>query len=155
MRGTRSVGVVLVLVALVAMLASGCGKQKSTKNTTAPVVNTAPSTTPQSQVVPQEQQVIYDYYSAINDKRYQDAYNRTSDDFKSHYTSFSEFEASYRQYVSSVKVVSLTRLDQFSALAYGKPRRGARSRRALAGGSSCLGSTEKSSSIFSRGRSPR
>jgi hypothetical protein len=38
----------------------------------------------------------------------------TSNDFKSHYASFSAFEASYRDYVSSVKVLSLTRLDQSS-----------------------------------------
>jgi hypothetical protein len=39
MRRMRSVGVALVLLALVALLASGCGKQKTTKNTTAPVTH--------------------------------------------------------------------------------------------------------------------
>jgi len=115
MRRMRSVGVALVLLALVALLASGCGKQKTTKNTTAPVTKTTtPSTSPQGQVIPQEELVIYNYYNAINDKRYQDAYTLTSDAFKSHYTSFAEFEASYSKYVSSVSVVSLTRLNQFS-----------------------------------------
>jgi hypothetical protein len=115
MRGTRSVGVVLVVVALAALLVTGCGKQKTTNTTTTPVKKTTtPASSPQGQVVPQEELVIYNYYDAINDKRYQDAYNLTSDAFKSHYTSFSAFEASYRDYVSSVAVVSLTRLDQFS-----------------------------------------
>jgi hypothetical protein len=116
MRGIRSVGVALVLLALVAALASGCGKQKSTKNATAPVTKkTAPSTTPgQTQPIPKDQQVVYDYYNAINEKRYQAAFDLTSNDFKSHYASFAAFEASYQDYVSSVKVVSLMRLDQFS-----------------------------------------
>lgn len=115
MRGIRTAGVVLAVLVLVAALASGCGKQKSAKNTTAPVTKkTAPSTTPQNQVIPKDQQVIYSYYDYINEKHYQAAYDLTSDNFKSHYTSFAEFEASYRDYVSSVKVVSLTRLDQFS-----------------------------------------
>jgi len=115
MRGIRSVGVALAVLVLVAALASGCGKSKSTSKTTTPgTTKTAPSTTPQSQVVPKDQQVIYSYYGYINDKHYQAAYDLTSDGFKSHYASFAAFEASYRDYVSSVKVVSLTRLDQFS-----------------------------------------
>jgi len=117
MRGTRSAGVVLVGLALVALLVTGCGKQNATSQKpkqNATSQNTVPQTSPQGKIIPQEQLVIYDYYNAINAKNYQDAYNLTSDAFKSHYKSFSEFEASYRDYVSSVSVVSLTRLDQFS-----------------------------------------
>jgi hypothetical protein len=113
MRKNRSAVVALLLLVLLALIAAGCGKKTTSKQTSTPATTT-PSTTPGNQVKPQDQQVIYDYYNAINGKRYQDAYNLTSDDFKAHYKSFADFEASYRDYVSSVRVVSLTRLDQFS-----------------------------------------
>jgi hypothetical protein len=111
MRGTRWAGVVVVVLALVALLAAGCGK----KSTTTPVKkNTTPSTTPQNQVIPKDQQVIYDFYNDINTRHFQNAYNLTSNDFRSQYSSFTAFEDSYGDYVKSVKVVSLTRLEGFS-----------------------------------------
>lgn len=99
-----------VLIVIVAALATltGCSSSKTTP-ATQPVKSTGPTS-----VVPQEQQVIYNYYKAVNEKRYKDAFNLASGRFKSQYGSLSDFEATYRDFVNSVKVVSLTRLDQFS-----------------------------------------
>jgi hypothetical protein len=107
----------LLLVALITILLPGCGTRKTaTKSTSPPATKPTTPSSGQTQTNPRpaEEQIVYDYYKAINDKRYQDAFAMTSDRFKSSYASFAAFEASYRDYVQSVKVVSLRRLDQFS-----------------------------------------
>ncbi len=104
----RATIIALALLVVLIALSPGCGKQPTGRS---------PGAAPRSSgdhVVPQEERVIYDYYDAINQKRYQDAYNLTSDDFKAQFPTFSDFEDSYEKYISSVKVVSLTRLDRFS-----------------------------------------
>ncbi len=61
---------------------------------------------------PADQQVLYDYFEAIDQKRYRDAYNMWSESGQP--TSFEEFKASYADYIDSVKVVSARKLPEFS-----------------------------------------
>jgi hypothetical protein len=117
MRKAYMICAVLLLVAVIAVTASGCGTKKATTGSTTPLTTqpTTPSSGPsQTNPRPAEEQIVYDYYKAINEKRYQDAFSMTSDRFKSSYASLAAFEASYKDYVESVRVLSLLRLDQFS-----------------------------------------
>lgn len=71
---------------------------------------------PLNEVKPQtaEERVVVDYYRAINDKSYQAAYNLTSTNIKSKYGSLADFTAYYRDFITSVEVVYLKKLDQYS-----------------------------------------
>jgi hypothetical protein len=109
MRKLCATSSVLVLVLLTVAGVTGCG----TSNTTPSHKTTVPSTGATSKHTAQ-QQLIYDYYNAINNKHYDLAWAMTTADFKSHYPTLAAFTASYADYVSSVIVVSVKKLDQFS-----------------------------------------
>jgi hypothetical protein len=101
-------GLALIAFALV----SGCGGGGG-RVTTIPGTN---QSAPVSEVKPKtaEEKVVVDYYRAVNDKRYQVAYDLTSANFKSKYGSLADFTAYYRDFINGVQVVFLKKLDQFS-----------------------------------------
>ena len=109
MRKQCALSFALVLVLLTVVGVTGCG----TSATTPSKKTTIPSTGATVKYTTQEQ-LIYDYYNAINNKHYETAWGMTTDSFKSHYPTLAAFTASYADYVSSVKAVSVKQLAQFS-----------------------------------------
>lgn len=99
----------LVLVLLTVAGVTGCGS-----STTTPGKQTTPPSTGATVKHTTQEQLIYDYYKAVNDKQYETAWAMTTANFKSHYPALADFQASYADYVSSVEAVSVKKLDQFS-----------------------------------------
>jgi hypothetical protein len=64
---------------------------------------------------PADEQIIYDYFAAINAKGYQDAYQMLTAKWKSIYANYEQFVASYREYISSVTIRSIKKLPEFSS----------------------------------------
>lgn len=110
MKKPYAVSIVLAVMVLATAVTTGCG---TTTTTTPSVHTTVPSTGATIKHTPQEQ-LIYDYYKAINDKTYETAWAMTTANFKAHRASFAAFQASYADYVKSVKVVSVKKLPEFS-----------------------------------------
>ena len=109
-RLSRNLALVMLATLLVLASVAGCGNGKKTDagNDAAPrkVVDGGEKR-------PADQQVLYEYFEAIDQKRYRDAYNMWSESGQP--TSFEEFKASYADYVDSVRVVSVKKLPEFSA----------------------------------------
>jgi hypothetical protein len=109
MRRLKILALLVAIVLVAVELAAGCDEEKATKTngdageqTTGEIVKKKPA----------DEQVLYDYFEAIDEKRYDDAYDLWSESGQS--ASFEEFKASYADYVDSVKVVSVTKLPEFS-----------------------------------------
>ncbi|MDD5748677.1 MAG: hypothetical protein PHP64_06500 [Actinomycetota bacterium] len=84
------------------------GGQPSPRNRLMPVTYGGP---PASRV-PADQQVIYDFYSAINASDYQRAYSLCSKDFRSKpWNQFDKFQAEYSNYIRAIRVVDITTKD--------------------------------------------
>lgn len=60
-----------------------------------------------------QKNVITDYYQAIDSKNYKKAYSLTSKNFQRG-LSYSNFKYQYKNYINSVQVKSIARLEQFS-----------------------------------------
>jgi len=60
-----------------------------------------------------QKSVITDYYQAIDSKNYKKAYSLTSKNFQRG-LSYSNFKYQYKNYINSVQVKSIVRLEQFS-----------------------------------------
>ncbi len=117
MKALRILPIALIALLLSAMVVSGCGKKEvadSAANGAGKTGTTESSGKENSATErPPEEQLLYDYFAAINDGRYEDAYAMWAANQRP--TSFSEFAASYRDYVDTVEVRSLKKLPEFSS----------------------------------------
>jgi hypothetical protein len=109
MRKMCALSFALVLALLAVVGVTGCDT-----STTTPSKQTSPPSTVATVKHTTQEQLIYDYYKAINNKQYETAWAITTANFKSHYPTLADFKASYADYVSSVTAVSVKKLDQFS-----------------------------------------
>jgi hypothetical protein len=91
----------VVLIGLTVLLIAGCGNGSN------------PSSPVTQKEIKAQKKVITEYYQAINKKDYQKAYSLTSTNFKNG-LSYPNFEFQYGNYLTSVQIKSMARLDQFS-----------------------------------------
>lgn len=102
---------------ILAVAASGCGSKETDEGATGKADSAVSTEDNEEEKAsgsrPPEEQLLYDYFEAIDEGRYQDAYGMWAADQRP--TDFNEFAASYRDYVSAVGVSSLKRVPEFSA----------------------------------------
>jgi hypothetical protein len=113
LKKTRLFGIAFFLVLLASALLCGCGGVGPTSANRNPGGTQAGGVSSETKA---QEQVIYDYYSALNDRNYKGAYDLTSAHFRSRYGSLAEFTAYYKDFITSVKVSSLKKLDGLSTL---------------------------------------
>lgn len=107
----------LFVIAVLAMFACAaglllCGCDEG--GTTAPGgETTTEKTVEKTPTRPADEQLLYDYFGAIDEGRYRDAFDMRTASLEPD-ADFEEFSASYRDYVKSVKVVSVKKLPEFS-----------------------------------------
>lgn len=115
--------ILAVLVALgMTFAAIGCGGESGTEPGTEPTVDDQQvqdkpvddDNGKEDPALSTQEQLLYDYYAAIDRHNYQDAYGMCSEKYVSGMT-LEQFEAMYREYIKSVKVESVTLLPEFSS----------------------------------------
>lgn len=116
--------VVVIAVAAVAagLLLGGCGSGDGTTTegevvtgeTSGDKVTTDTENGDEKETRPAEEQLLYDYFEAVDEGRYRDAFDMRTMSLQPD-ADFEEFAASYRDYVKGVRVVSVKRLPEFSS----------------------------------------
>lgn len=109
MRSLKVLLLLTVMALLAVVLIPGCDETKTTEVT----VDTGTQEKVEiEEKKPADEQVLYDYFEAIDEGRYEDAYDMWTESGRP--SSFDDFKTSYADYVESVKVVSVTKLPEFS-----------------------------------------
>lgn len=110
-RGIAAVIVLLLAGTLALLLSAGCDEKTATDKE----VTQGNATQPEEETAkrPADEQLLYNYFEAINDKRYRDAYDMRTAAYRSE-RGYEEFAASYSDYVNSVKAISVKKLPEFS-----------------------------------------
>lgn len=115
--------ILAVLVALgMTFSAIGCGNESGTEPGTEPTVDDQQvqdepvddDNGKEDPALSAQEQLLYDYYAAIDRHDYQAAYGMCSEKYASG-MNYQQFEAMYLEYIKSVKVVSITPLPEFSS----------------------------------------
>lgn len=99
-----------VFAAAAGLILGGCGGGGKTASESG---TTTGNTGEETATRPADEQLLYDYFQAIDEGRYRDAFDMRTMSLQQE-ADYDEFVASYRDYVSSVQVASVEKLPNFS-----------------------------------------
>jgi len=121
-RGVKALSLVAAFLVIAGLLAAGCGGggesnggAEKAGNTTADVRTVEGDTSGEEVARQAGEQLLYDYFEAIDEGRYRDAFEMRTMSLQPD-ADYDAFAASYSDYVKSVRVVSVKRLPEFSSM---------------------------------------